>query len=321
MPTASKLLPFDPAWLQGHAVDGHLCAVGTGGEVRAHCSLWWRQTPELVGRRVGAIGHFASAEDEATAALIEYAIARLRDEGCVLAIGPMDGNTWRSYRFVTSDGSGEQAEPPFFLEPANPPDWPQQFEQAGFTPLAEYYSALNDDLSRMDLRLDAAAERLEIAGVRIRSALGTPLWEQLKRIYALSRVAFTRNFLYTELPEADFLEQYAPILPRISPELILLAERDDELVGYLFGVPDFAQAARGKTIDTFLIKTVAILPEPSLRGLGSLLVGRGHEAGKRLGFKRCIHALMHEDNVSRNISNHYAVTMRRYILYSRELAR
>ena len=320
MTAAYELPAFDAAQLQSQAVDVHLCAVGTGAELRAHCSLWWRHTPDFEGRRAGAIGHFASADEEASAALIKYATTRLRDEGCILAVGPMDGNTWRRYRFVTDNGSGEQVELPFFLEPANPPEWPQQFVRAGFTPLAEYYSALNDDLSRADRRLHAIAERLEKAGVHVRSAAGSEMLDQLKRIYAVSRVSFTHNFLYTELPEADFLAQYTPMLPRIRPELILLAEREGELVGYLFGVPDFAQAARGQAIDTFLIKTVAILPEPSLRGLGGLLVGLAHEAGQRLGFKRCIHALMHEDNVSRNISNHYAVTMRRYTLFSRELA-
>jgi GNAT superfamily N-acetyltransferase len=100
---------------------------------------------------------------------------------------------------------------------------------------------------------------------------------------------------------------------------VLLAERGGELTGYLFAIPDLAQAARGAAIDTFLIKTVAILPDADLRGLGSVLVARAHEQGSRLGFRRCIHALMHENNISRNISGHSAATMRRYTLYGREI--
>ena len=232
----------------------------------------------------------------------------------------MDGNTWRRYRFVTDAGPDEPQEPPFFLEPANPPEWPSQFERAGFTRLAEYYSALNSDLERADERIAPVAWRLENAGVRIRSANGSDLSNELKRIYQLSRIAFTRNFLYTELPEQAFLAQYTPLLGRIHPDLLLLAERGAELAGYLFALPDFAQAARGRAMDTFLIKTVAILPDPKLRGLGGLLVAQAHQAGLRLGFRRCIHALMHENNVSRNISSHYATTMRRYTLYGREIA-
>jgi hypothetical protein len=40
-----------------------------------------------------------------------------------------------------------------------------------------------------------------------------------------------------------------------------------------------------------------------------------------MGFGRCIHALMFENNVSRNVSRHYAAatTMRKYVLFSRDL--
>jgi GNAT superfamily N-acetyltransferase len=318
---ADGLPAFDASQIDGHAADVHLCALSPAGEVLAHCSLWWKETPSLPGHAVGAVGHYASVDSEAATALLGQALTMLGEHGCNLAIGPMDGNTWRRYRFVTDAGPSGTREPAFFLEPANSPEWPRQFVQAGFAPLAEYYSALNHDLTRTDPRLDVMAERLASAGVRIRSARGCDLNQQLRRIYQVSRIAFTRNFLYTELPEDLFLAQYAPLLSRIEPELILLAERDHELAGYTFAIPDFAQAARGCAMDTFLIKTVAILPQPELRGLGGVLVGLAQQAGRRLGFKRCIHALMHENNISRNISSHYAATMRRYTLYSRELAR
>ncbi|HEY2468860.1 MAG TPA: hypothetical protein VGI45_13605 [Terracidiphilus sp.] len=313
------LAPFDAAQLRSHAADVHLCVLGAGGEAQAHCSLWWKRTAELSGHTVGVIGHFATTDEEAAAALLDRAVARLQENGCTLAVGPMDGNTWRRYRLSVGNGLVEPSEPSFFLEPVNPPEWPRFFERAGFAPIAEYYSAMNRDLAQTDLRLDVIKVRIEAAGVQIRSAAETDLAEELRRIYEVSRIAFAGNFLYTELAESDFVGQYTPLLQRIRPELILLAERGTELVGYLFGLPDFAQTARGQVIDTFLIKTVAILPEPSLRGLGGLLVGLAHQAGHQLGFRRCIHALMHESNGSRNISRHYAETIRRYALYGMEI--
>lgn len=316
---APGLPPFDARLIAAHSADAHLCALGSAGEIRAYCSLWWKEAPPLAMHCIGAIGHYASVDGDAAAPLLVEAARLLRENGCTVAVGPMDGNTWRRYRFVTDPGRAEAAEPPFFLEPANPPEWPRQFEQAGFTRLAKYYSALNTDLDRHDERIAPIASRLEDAGVSVRSSRNTDLRDQLKRIYAVSRISFTRNFLYTELSESAFIKQYLPLLDRIRPELLLLAESGGDLVGYLFAIPDLAQDARSQAIDTFIIKTVAILPEPSLRGLGGLLVARAHEAGRRLGYRRAIHALMHEDNVSRNISSHYATTMRKYTLYSREL--
>jgi hypothetical protein len=147
-------------------------------------------------------------DDASASALLEAAIGHLRLNGCAIAVGPMDGNTWRHYRFVTEMG----AEQPFFLEPTNPPEWPPQFERAGFRPLAEYFSALNTNLALKDDRVARHATRLAERGVKIRTAEGETLEELLGRIYAVSRIAFTPNFLYTEIPEHAFRAQYARIL-------------------------------------------------------------------------------------------------------------
>ena len=130
-----------------------------------------------------------------------------------------------------------------------------------------------------------------------------------------------QNFLYTEIPEAEFVAMYEPLLPIVRPELVLIAEKAGRCVGYLFAIPDLAMKTRGSAIDTFIIKTVSILPEPELRGLGSLLVARAQQIGHELGFRRCIHALMFEDNISLNISRHYASVMRKYTLYFKDLAK
>jgi GNAT superfamily N-acetyltransferase len=105
----------------------------------------------------------------------------------------------------------------------------------------------------------------------------------------------------------------------VRPELVLLAERCGRAIGFLFAVPDMCQGRRGEAIDTVIIKTVAVLPDRSHAGLGGLLVARGHEIARSLGYTRAIHALMHETNTSRNISRHYARTMRRYALFGRTL--
>jgi len=309
------LLRFKSADFETQRADLHLCALGEAGDIQARCSLWWKEAPRHKQHRVGTIGHYAAANNAAAESVLAEAERYLRAAGCTLAIGPMNGNTWRSYRFVTEQGD----QPPFFLEPTNRSEWPSQFVDAGFSSIASYFSAINNDLSRPDPRREASEKRMSDAGVAVRSADGD-LRRELSGIYAVSRVAFKNNFLYTELPEAEFTAMYEPVLPHARPELVLIAERRGQCVGYLFAIPDLAQAARGTSIDTFIIKTVAILPEPELRGLGSLLVARGQQIGHRLGFRRCIHALMFESNISLNISRHYASIMRKYTLYSKDLA-
>jgi GNAT superfamily N-acetyltransferase len=313
---AASLPRFKPADFDAQYADVHLCAVSAGGGVQARCSLWWNHVPAYEQHRLGVIGHYSAAGDEAATAVLAAAQERLRLAGCTLAVGPMNGNTWRSYRFVTERGE----QPPFFLEPMNPPEWPLQFEREGFSSLASYFSALNSDLSRPDPRIPAIENRMADAGVAIRSARAD-LRREMEKIYGVSQVSFRQNFLYTEIPEAVFVAMYEPLFSLVRPELVLIAERASECVGYLFAIPDLAQKARDLDVDTFIIKTVSILPRPEIRGLGTLLVARAQQLGHEMGFRHCIHALMFEDNISLNISRHYAAIMRKYTLYSKALAK
>jgi hypothetical protein len=143
---APTLPPFDAQTVVRHRPDAHWLALGDDGRVSGRASLWWKETPPHPQHRLGAIGHFAAADEYSTKHLLNHAGAELARRGCTLAVGPMDGNTWRRYRLLTGRGS----EPVFFLEPDNPDDWPGWFANAGFTPLASFFSAMNRDLSVED---------------------------------------------------------------------------------------------------------------------------------------------------------------------------
>ena len=283
---------------------------------RASASLWWTRVPPWPGEKLGVVGRFEASDREVAIELLERARFRLIAAGCTLAIGPMDGNTWRSYRFVSDAGR----EPPFFLEPSNPEAWPRWWSEAGFAPVAEYTSTITEDLAHQDNRIESASRRLERAGVTLRPLLVEEFDRELARIHTVSLAAFRHNFLYTPISTEAFVGQYQPLRERVQPELVLLAEAAGEPVGYVFGVPDFAQAQRGEPVTQFIVKTLAVLPGRAFAGLGAVLLARVHEHGRQLGYRRVIHALMHESNSSRNLSAHYARTIRRYTLYKARLA-
>ena len=293
-----------------------LVAVRDGALV-ARCSLWWDDVPALGDDRLGVIGHYGVLDRDAALAMLDAACGDLAQEGRTRAVGPMDGNTWQRYRLVVERGT----EPPFFLEPTNPPEWPTHFTDARFAPLASYFSALNDDLSQRDPRAAAVADRLTGIGVTVRELDPARFEEELARVYRVSVSSFRDAFLYTPLSEAAFTSQYRAIKPLVRPELVLLAEREGEPVGFSFTVPDALEAAREAPPRTVIFKTLAILPDRrAYSGLGSLMADRTHEAARELGYTRAIHALMHESNFSRAMSNRTGHTIRRYALFARALA-
>ncbi len=313
---ASEGMPWlSPETVSTSGANAHWM-LGDGSSPIARCSLWWSATPTYSGHQLGLIGHYAARCADASTRLLSLACEQLALRGCTLAVGPMDGSTARRYRLLTQRGD----EPLFFLEPDNPDDWPTYWTAAGFTPLAEYYSALQPSLDHVDPRMPALTARCEADGIQIRPLDFDRFDDELRRIYTVAAPSFLDNFLATPLAEADFLEQYRPVRPYIRPELVLFAERGDQLTGFVFALPDWLQAERSEPITTLVVKTLAVLPEVASRGLATLLSARLQEQATRLGFTRAIHALMHERNVSRRVSERFdGHIFRRYTLYARPL--
>jgi GNAT superfamily N-acetyltransferase len=312
---AAGLPPISPDTLARQRPDALLLLADAGGVAVGRAALWWRDPPPLPQQRLGLIGHYFAADAAAAAVLLQSACDHLAAQGCTLAVGPMDGNTWQRYRLVTARGS----EPPFFLEPDNPDDWPAHFTDNGFTVLANYTSALNTDLDRQDPRTPDVARRVAEHGVTLRTLRLDRFEEELRAIHALSLTVFRGNFLYTPIGAEDFLEQYGPVQRHVRPELVLLAERQGTLIGYIFAIPDLLKVKLCRPLDTVILKTVAVHPDHGGLGLGGLLVARCQEAARRLGFRRAIHALIHETNKSGRISSHTAAVFRRYALFARPL--
>jgi predicted N-acetyltransferase YhbS len=308
------LLALSPKIFAQHKPDAHWVLV-QNDMIRASCSLWWRNTPAYLDHQVGLIGHYQAEDNESAALLLNHACQQLTEQNCTIVIAPMDGNTWRRYRFIIDRGS----EPIFFLEPDNPDQWINHFQDQEFTVLANYQSSINTDLTYVDPRMEKIAARMHDLGVQIRSIDLANFETELERIYQLSSISFRHNFLYTPIDRAEFITQYLQVKPYVKPELTLLAEHQHQLVGFLFAVPDISQSQRGQTIDTAIIKTVAALPGKTYAGLGSLLVSQAQSIARQLGYQRVIHALMHDANNSRNLSRHYAHPIRRYSLFSKNL--
>jgi L-amino acid N-acyltransferase YncA len=306
------ICPLSHAEYQMSSPDAHWLLL-RGETIAAACSLWWRNVPIEPDQTLGLIGHYGADGDESAQYLLSHACNELMQQGCTKAIAPINGSTWQSYRFVCDRGQ----EPSFFLEPDHPDEYPQQFQDQGFSILATYRSTLTTDLLQHDPRLEQVEQRLVKQGVKVRSLDLQQFEQELEKIYQLSIVSFRQNFLYTPIPKSVFLAQYLQVKPYLKPELVLIAEQDQRLVGFIFAIPDLCQTQRG--IDTVIIKTAAVLPGRAYAGLGNLLLVKVQAIAHSLGYRRAIHALMHDGNHSRNISDRYGQVIRRYAVFAKDL--
>lgn len=296
------------------AADARLLLTNEDGLVAAHTALWWSDTPMLDGGRIGSIGGFAATDAVSAGILLEHACQRLRDAGCGIAVGPMNGNTWRRHRYVVSG----EARGPFFLEPRNSREYPDWWRGAGFSELSHYTSSV----IAMDGRRvvsPAMKARLEGSGIVIRKLDPARYEEELKRIHALSLRAFASNFLYTPLGEAEFLDAYGKVRNHVEPDFVRIAERAGVPCGFVFAIRDLEAEARGEK-PAVIVKTLAVDPGSRSAGLGSLLVDEVHAAALEKGYVESIHAMEHESNTSRKITSRYdGRVFRNYALFVKTL--
>jgi len=270
-------------------------------------SLWWQDLPPYQGETVGYIGDLRlNGGDEGD---LLAACQRLQSQGCRWAMAPINGSTWGTYRAVITPGSA----PPFALEPN--PDHIQGkiLTAAGFQTLITYRSNLCNDVHRTDPRWPRLAQRFQSQGVEVRSPLDFS--SELPRIYPLIMAAFATAPRFTPLSLAEFCQLYQPLLPRLRPELVRLATVGEQVVGFCLAFEDWCDPSGEQVV----LKTLARSPRRAYAGLGAYLVGDCHQQAARLGYRRVIHALMHDRNPSQGVSDRYGQPFRRYALLMKPL--
>ncbi|MGF1656877.1 MAG: GNAT family N-acetyltransferase [Verrucomicrobiales bacterium] len=284
--------------------------IGDGQEARL--ALWWNQVPRHEGRPIGVIGAETWTSVEQGVALLQEAERVLVSEGCSFLVGPMAGNTWRSYRQVTE---GWENGKPFLLEPWNQPSACEAWQSCGWRVLDEFYSLQfrMADLTDRSFALARVRTRLSEQGIVLRR-FRTEAWDpELQAIYELSCRSFANAYLITDLAWAEFAAGMEKVRSLVDPECLLLAEKEGVLVGFVFGWLEPEDKR-------FIVKTLAIDPGPTFAGLGALLLDEIHQVAKLREVETVIHALMHQNNISLRLSRRSGGQFfRRYALWHKHL--
>lgn len=263
----------------------------------------YRAGPDYLGRQTLTIGEIDFQDARGGAALILHICNLAKSEGYAHVIGPMNGDTWHSYRLVSK--SGDLA--PFLMEPVSKPHDFAAFTGAGFEVISKYSSA------RGPLKNTLSDAPVTLPGVSVSPLEGDTNADLIDTIFNFSEKSFANNAFYKPIRRAQFHDLYAPLMGAIDRRFVLMAkDARGQGIGFLFGIPDLYDAG-GKTI---ILKTYASVR----RGVGHVLVDHFHRLAIDSGFETVIHALFHEDNISGTRSaQHNAAVFREYALLAKAL--
>ncbi len=280
-----------------------LVAERTGGPVAFVAARLSPALTDADGRPLGMLGPFEATDADAATELLRAGTDDLRRRDAGEVIGPISGDTWHSYRLNV----GPWEDPPFLLEPWNPPAYEGMWTAAGFTAWQGYHSKEIVGTAAAAEGLRPKREAAQARGYSFVPLREAAFEEELGRVYELSRVLFAGNPLYTEISRDEFLDLYRDARPLIRADCVTFAVAPDGSdAGFQFTLEDPA--------GTLNVKTLGVLAEHRRAGLGGALVSLAYQAAAARNVPLLL-CLMHDNNVSSRIDGGNSRVMRRYRLY------
>lgn len=257
----------------------------------------------------GLVGLFSCENNQETAsALVAKAALWLKGKGLTMMRGPMAGDIWHRWRFITRGFDTS----PFPGEPRQPDYYPALFTGAGFAPVRTYSTKKITDLPAQLAKLKKPAQFNAKRGVTFRN-LDRDNWEaELVTLYQLCRHSFAENWGVTETTQSEFVDIYDRWLKRSGPEQIVFAQDQGGAVVGL-GLAMLSPA------DTINLKTIAILPGQSGFGLGKAIAAELYQRAIDAGLKNARHCLMGPMSPVQRWDQGLGKVTREYTVYERSI--
>lgn len=207
-----------------------------GGAVVGRISA---QVDELVlehmGAGTGQWGMFEALDGEAAAALIETAEDWLRIQGMSRSLGPFSLSIW--------DEPGLEiegfAEPPTVMMGHHRPEYAGWVEAAGYVKARDLITYALDIREWSDPMIDRLIARGEAnSRIRIRKVDKARFGEEAALILNLLNDAWSGNWGFVPLTEAEIAFAAKKLKPIIYEDLVRVAEVDGEAVAFMITLPD-----------------------------------------------------------------------------------
>ena len=235
------------------------------------------QVDELVqqhmGQGTGQWGMFEVLDGEAAAVLIATAEQWLRQQGMTRALGPIGLSIW--------DEPGLEIEgydePPTAMMGHHRPEYQAMIEAAGYKKAKDLITYELDIRHWEDPKIDRLIAMGECnSHIRIRMVDKSKFDDEARLILNILNDAWSNNWGYVPLTEAEIKYAGKKLKPIIFNELVRVAEINGEAVAFMITIPDINELIKDLNGELFpfnFIKLLWRLRKPRTRRLRVPLMG------------------------------------------------
>jgi len=269
----------------------------TGGIPKARFAYYRNPDLRYEGKSACTIGSYECVDDEIISKeILNFAKNIAKKDGYEFLIGPMEGSTWENYRFSLHNVIEN-----FFMEPYNFQYYNNQFLRNGFSEIAGYFSNIDRKPEFDELQISEYEKLLKSENACVRNLNLNDFENELFKIGKFCIEAFKDNFLYTPISPEYFVSKYIKFKNYFVPELVEIVEKDNEIHGFNFVIPNYNDPQK----KSIICKSIARRFDSPFKGLGNYFAWKMNKTALKTGYSEVIHAFILSTNASRQLSGRF----------------
>lgn len=260
--------------------------------------------------KAGFFGFYESSNDQEVAkALLNKVSDILRSEGMEIIRGPMNFSTNEECGFLIEGFDSS----PMLMTPYNPPYYNDLMERYCMKKAKDLYAYIIDSPEELPKKINRVADIASKSGIRVRPLDKKNFKSDMLIFKKVYNSAWAKNWGFIPLTDEELVYLGNNLNPVVVPEMTVIAEKDNEPVGFMGLLPDFnfvLKHMKGKTNPLSIIKALyyskqikdlrllllGIKAEYRNRGVDALLFREGFKGVKKGGYKRVEFSWILEDN-------------------------
>jgi len=285
---------------------------------------------------IGFFGFYESLDDQSVSdALVHTAKEWLKKHGVTAIRGPASPSVNDEYGLLIEGFD----KPPVVLMPYNPPYYARLLEGAGFQKVKDLYAYLLSQKTVYSEKLERVSHLVkQRESITFRSLNMKDFANEVKRIKDVYNTAWQYNWGAVPMTDEEFDYLAKDLKPVVEPELVILAEYKNRVIGFALSLPDLNIALKHnkngyllpglfclmkykKQINRARIIVLGVLPEYQKSGAAAVLFYETAKRAQKLGYEYGEAGWVLEDNTMMNRSAEMlnAVRYKTYRIYQQPL--